>query len=357
MGFKEIIMGFAIPSSGLIRTTTDDRNHKAIKKQSAHKVDKARQRLDEHNINVSLTKLPDDMLNEVCSFLHFKDRRSLTETAKQFSPLETGPIQTQSLGITVLQQLATNEAIQWINDQLQLVGQNPIELIKKIANKEVVIPDYLVKQIVSNILANKAIEVARTLPNDSAKSLALSDISKTLSATGNIDQAIDLANTIPIGGIKSATLCDISKTLLEIGNIDQAIDLANTIPYVPYKSIALEDISKTLLENRNIDRAIDLANTIPSDHYKSIALQDISKHVQSNLNIDRAIDVANTIPYVPYKSSALRDICDTLSANGNIDRAIDLANTIPSDHYKSIALQDISKHVQSNLNQPADPCN
>ena len=96
---------------------------------------------------LSFSKLPDEMLNEVCSFLPFKDRRSLTETAKQFSPLETGPIQTQSLGTTILQQLATDESIQWINGQLKLVGQNPIELIKKIANKEVVIPDYLVKKL------------------------------------------------------------------------------------------------------------------------------------------------------------------------------------------------------------------
>ena len=98
---------------------------------------------------LSFSGLPDEMLNEVCSFLPFKDRRSLTETAKQFSPLEKGPIQTQSLGTTILQQLATDEAI----------------------------------------------DVANMIPSNHLKSLALSKISKTLLENGNIDQAIEVART------------------------------------------------------------------------------------------------------------------------------------------------------------------
>ena len=112
----------------------------SAKKQSAHKVDKAKQSLDEHKLKVHLTKLPEDAFNEVCSFLTLKDRLSLTETSKRYSPLEKSTIQTQSLGTEALKQLAKKEATKWINQQLQCVNKDPNQLIRKICMGEIIIP-------------------------------------------------------------------------------------------------------------------------------------------------------------------------------------------------------------------------
>jgi len=91
----------------------------------------------------------------------------------------------------------------------------------------------------------------------------------------NIERAIEVANTIPSDDDKSLALSNISKTLLANGNIHQAIEVARTLPDDYDKSIALLDISKTLSANGNIDQAIEVANTIPSEYPRNLALQDI----------------------------------------------------------------------------------
>ena len=126
MGFKEIIMNNIQAARRIQSLTRGYFTRKTI-----------RQNLE--TPPVPFSKLPDGTLIKMCSLLDLNTRLSLTLTSKQFSPLETGPIQTQSLGTTILQQLATAEAIQWINDQLQLVGQNPIELIKSLIKGNLVL--------------------------------------------------------------------------------------------------------------------------------------------------------------------------------------------------------------------------
>ena len=261
---------------------------------------------------VSFSKLPNGALITMCSLLDLNTRLSLAETSKQFSPLETGSIQTQSLGTAALQKLAIDEATQWINEQLQFVDQDPIKLIKKIENSKLTIPDYLAVRITRNIIINQAIEFANTISNDECKTSALRFICKTLLTNGNIDQAIDLANMIP-----------------------------NDL----YKSSALEDICVRLLENKNIDQAIDLANTIPNDFSKSSALTHICVRLLENKNIHQAIDLANMISNDQCKTIALRFICKTLLTNGNIGQAIDLARTIPDKQSRTTVLEEISKDV------------
>jgi len=208
---------------------------------------------------VSFSNLQNGPLDKMCSLLDLNTRLSLTLTSTQFSPLELS-----SLGTVALQRLATHEATLWINDQLQLVDQDPIELIKKINNKEVLIPDYLVKRIVSNILANQAIDLANTISDDECKTSALKNICKTLLANRNIERAIDVANTISDDEYKSFALADITKYYLEREGIEQAIDFTNKISADDEKSLALYVISKTLLANGNFDQAIEVLLTIPS---------------------------------------------------------------------------------------------
>tara|TARA_E500000178_G_C16723765_1_gene618369 strand:+ start:61 stop:702 length:642 start_codon:yes stop_codon:yes gene_type:complete len=135
----------------------------------------------------------------VCSFLGLKDRLNIKTLNKEFS-LHTKNL--LSFSTTALQKLAEVEATTWINNQLQLVDQDPIKLIQKIET----IPDDLYKPITRNILINKAIEVANTIPDDIKKIAALQNIIRPLLASGNIERAIELANTIPDYNYKSLTL-------------------------------------------------------------------------------------------------------------------------------------------------------
>ena len=256
--------------------------------------------------SVPFSKLPDGALITMCSLLDLNTRFSLTKTSKQFSPLETGQIQTQSLGTAALQKLAIDEATQWINDQLKSVDQDPIKLIKKIENSKLTIPDYLAVRITRNIMINQAIESANTIPDDRSKSGGLLVICKTLSANGNIDQAIDLAHTIPNDECKTYALGDICRTLLTNGNIDQAIEFANTISNDECKTSALRFICRTLLTNGNIDQAIEFANTISDDIHKSRTLGDICEHLLVNENIHQAIEFANRISDDIHKSRATK---------------------------------------------------
>ncbi|MEC8677730.1 MAG: hypothetical protein VXX85_02630 [Candidatus Margulisiibacteriota bacterium] len=275
---------------------------------------------------VSFSNLPDSTLIKICSLIDLNARLSLTETSKQFSPLGTGPIQTQSLSTAALQKLATDEATKWINGQLQSEYQNPIELIKKINNKEVVIPDYLSVRITRNILINQAIEFANKISDTNLTYCALSDIIKSLLASGNIDLSIELAKTLPRDQLKSFTLKDISWALLDNGNIDHAINLAKTIPDDECKSCILEHIIMTLLENNNVKQAIELVNTIPDKSLKSFGLRNISKYYLKREDVEQAIDFANRIPDDKLKFCVLRYINKHVKRSLNqiaVSRSID----------------------------------
>ena len=111
----------------------------------------------------------------------------------------------RSLRTDALKKLATDEATTWINKQLQLVDQDPIKLIQTIET----IPDDLYEPITRNILINKAIEVANTIPDELEKSKALRNISNTLLKLKDIDRAIKVVNMIPNERDKSLALREI----------------------------------------------------------------------------------------------------------------------------------------------------
>ena len=144
MGFKEIIMNNIQAATKIQSLIRGDLKRKTIRQNSETQPK-------------SFSKLPDGTLVKTCSFLGLNDRLSLGLILKQFSPLGTGSIQTQSLGTAALQQLATDEAIQWINEQLKSPDLSPFTLENKIRNKKLSIPDHISVKITKNILEKMAI--------------------------------------------------------------------------------------------------------------------------------------------------------------------------------------------------------
>ena len=134
------------------------------------------------------SNLPDSTLNQMCSFLDLSTRLSLTRNSKQFSPLEKGVLQTQNLGRKTLQQLAKNDANNWINEQLLIVGQDLVKLIKKIQISEVTIPAALSKHITNDLLINQVINHVNTISNDFDRFIAIEKMSVFLLENRNIDE-------------------------------------------------------------------------------------------------------------------------------------------------------------------------
>lgn len=187
----------------------------------------------------------------------------------------------------------------------------------------------------------KKIDKAKQLTDKGNKSVALLNISRTLTQSGNIDKAIEIANMIPNNREKFFALLDISMALIKSGNIDKAIEVANMIPNNRDKSFALLDISRALTQNGNIDNAIKAANMIPDNMEKFLALRDISKALTQSDNIDKAIEVAKMIPDDRDKSFVLLDISKSLTLSGKTDKAREVANMIPEKVLRSSALQEI----------------
>ena len=143
-------------SLGLTRTTTDDRNRKATKIQSADKDYMARNILaiqnnqitvepTQNQVTVSvLQQLPDDQITVILSFLGFKASLPLTLASKYFQAylpimiLKSKTITASSenyphqLMNNILRALTNNDNCKWMTHQLKTL--TPLQLIQNISN-------------------------------------------------------------------------------------------------------------------------------------------------------------------------------------------------------------------------------
>lgn len=84
---------------------------------------------------------------------------------------------------------------------------------------------------------DEALQLARTIPNQSSQSSTLNNIVYVLAKAGKIDEALQIAETIDRESPKMVALIYQAGTLLEIGQVEPAFEIFNQvlskIPPVP----------------------------------------------------------------------------------------------------------------------------
>ena len=122
-----------------------------------------------------------------------------------------------------------------------------------------------------------------------------------------VDWAVEVANSLPDESAKSSTLRDIAPEIAKLGYIDRALEIAKSIPYEHLKSQALSNIALAIAKRGDIDRALDIAKSIhiENEDEKLSALSKIAPFIDSSERFNRAFGIADTMNNIYSKSTAL----------------------------------------------------
>ena len=193
----------------------------------------------------------------------------------------------------------------------------------------------------TSLLQWATIANSNTCPNCRSE-INIHDLLQDQLSIKNFKSALQIADTITNEKAKSLALLDISQFYLKNGNHEEALKIAASITFEGTKTCALNGICQFLVKHGNTKEAINVAKAIPNDNNKSSALLFAFFYlIDKNGKSKEATDVALNIPDVKFKSIALNHICEKLFNIGYIDRAIGIANSIPDETLKRNALYQI----------------
>lgn len=162
-------------------------------------------------------------------------------------------------------------------------------------NLTIPVPDFF-ENIFQIAKIYKKIAPAKNLLHDQERARAFHDISIALAQAGDIQRAIEATFiNASSGPQRQLAIRELYKTLTNTGNIGLAIKLIHTAIPKDLQEYALQDISKFLIEAGNVQEAIQVTNTIQDKGRKSHALAGIAEALAQAGEIDKAIEVANTI--------------------------------------------------------------
>jgi hypothetical protein len=163
------------------------------------------------------------IVTRICQFLgnfSFKRKEVLKNLEKVFIPLLENEAKIK-LETKVVEENKNPVNLQ--NDQLQIP---PIPLPQDLSQKTVEEKNDDLRDISLKLTkqgnVEKALEVAKTIPDDTEKNFALSDISLTLTKQGNFEKAAEVANQINDDSLKHYVLGSISKALAQKENFEKA---------------------------------------------------------------------------------------------------------------------------------------
>ncbi|MBD2022598.1 hypothetical protein H6F43_20660, partial [Leptolyngbya sp. FACHB-36] len=175
-------------------------------------------------------------------------------------------------------------------------------------------------------ILDNALKLAKPLPKDSYKDLALREICQQYVAIAHLDKAIEAANAMPQDTLKVYCLTAIAAKYRIQGNrtladkvIDQALQTANAISVeksnheaLRYaeepRSLALVNVIEELIASEQIERALRLAKTIPLASYQREASRKILK-AKTKQPLKPEQEKAKPIAIIPTK------VCTGVPAN------------------------------------------
>jgi hypothetical protein len=226
----------------------------------------------------------------------------------------------------------------------------------------------------TRVLAEQAVAMARTIPDDRERSKALAEIAACIAAIHPLDpaltdEAVAIAGTIPDHwrGIpdhreRDWALAAIAERLAaadprDPAVIDQALAVAGIMSEWGH-SKALAAIAERLAaagteDPALLDQALAVAAAIPRDQDRSEALAAVAGRlavidpVRAVGLVGQALAVAGTVSDEWGRSKALAAIAERLAAAGTedpalVDQAVAVAATIPDDQDRSEALAAIA---------------
>jgi serine/threonine protein kinase len=161
------------------------------------------------------------------------------------------------------------------------IRATPLAVFNYATPREKKIKGYVGAVFVTKGQYDKALEVAKTITNNSVKEIALKAMALQLAEKGRYDQALQVAETIENDSVKHRALDWIARYLAEKGRYDQALQVAETIKDDSAKQRALNAMALQLAEKGRYDQALQVAETIKDDSAKQRALNAIANSRKS----------------------------------------------------------------------------
>ena len=144
---------------------------------------------------------------------------------------------------------------------------------------------------------------------------SISRMAVALVTVGRVEQALQMARSLKDDSDKQSTLADIAAQLAEVGEVERALQLANTVTGVPgSKQDALKKIASKYIELQQPARALQVAKTLDTDVRDELLARIVDSFAKLR-QTQQALQVAQTISSKTLKASALANIAAQLRSS------------------------------------------
>ena len=193
---------------------------------------------------------------------------------------------------------------------------------------------------------SSALQTMQSAGGDGFRARRFADISKELSARGDIDGAIQVASAIDAGSSdKKEALSDIAQAQANMGEIDEALRTSGELSgYL--RADVLQAVALRQIQNNNIQDAFKTLSSIdvPGDviHRSRILIAIAAKQSETN----RLTDALNTVALVEdgkWKAAALSEVAQSLARRKQFILATKTANNIEDLYTKATTFTKLAQ--------------
>jgi NB-ARC domain/APAF-1 helical domain len=187
------------------------------------------------------------------------------------------------------------------------------------------------------LLFSEALEVARSIPNDSARAYALSGLVPHLPDI--ISEALEVVRSIPNKFNRASALSGLVPHLPDI--ISEALEVARSIPNEFNRASALISLAPHLLENL-LSEALEVARNIQDDAARASVLSGLVPHLPDI--VLEALEIARSIQNEYDRASVMIALVPHLPEN-LLSEALEVARNIQDEFNRARVLSELVPHL------------
>jgi hypothetical protein len=222
-------------------------------------------------------------------------------------------------------------------------------------------PEFFRRHLIKQMKFEEALELARSLNNESDIFIALTNKSTELGKHGKkekalavIQEALTYIRSMSSDYQKKSAIEGIFTSLEHLESLEKALELARTLNNEFEMSIALLTIGRYVATNIVVGKELSILNEasecarrISEEWQKNIAFKDIGIEFAKHGRVNEALDIARTINDLSTKSNILQVVASELAKQGRTSEA----SSLLQEALNAISLLIDNEHSRQNQEQ------